>query len=1030
MSERRPPTPSQWAAIEAVDQHVLVAAGAGTGKTTTVVHRILYLLGVEFEGRRCPAPVGLRDIAAITYTNAAAADLKRKLREALRSAGLRRLAWEVDTARIGTIHAFCGDLLREFALRAGRSPALRVLEEGESLALVAEAVHEAIIDAIERDAVPGIAQLFERADATAVEGWVMQLAADEARLEAIRRQHAAHPAPEQALLDLAWLARDAIRDRLEQDGAVDFDRMIAWTRDLLAGDAGIRAAIRRRIRTLIVDEFQDVDPLQREIAYLLGDPESRDPATTRLMLVGDPKQGIYRFRRADVTVWRQVEQDFTGRGLGRVLALTDNFRSLPPILGFVEATVGRLLDQPIDGAGLQPFEVPFLPVEPRRDPLPAGAPPVVELLLAEPPDDEKVKVDPLRVAEAHAIAARARALHAAGTPWREMALLLPGWGSLELYESALLAAGVPTYALRTEGFFERREVLDLLVALQVLRDPADDLALAGFLRGPCVGARDETLLALARAGSRSFHAALTEVECAESPLLHRAAALLAELAPLRDRVPTAELLELLLDRTGYLVHLLLAGEEGRRAVANVRRLVGMAREHRAGGLGDFLRMVKEVRRRGDRVGEARLFGAQDEVVTITSIHSAKGLEWRVVFWADLGRGPPPEHGVGLLVGRERVALKDPDRETKDQEAAYLELLAAEQAEALAERKRLWYVAATRAKDLLVVSGLRTGEQAKASAAAALLPLLTREGRDACSFEARGVRYAATIRGVEPVAEEPAAPVPSTEPEVEIPAPPTPLVVPPGRGRHSATELMAHARCPRRRWLRYVAGLREPPVDRGGGAFLGAVARGSLVHDVLEHAREGLEYEAELEAAIGRWDPAAPPPDAPEGQGYRARLRAEIDGILADAGYRALSQAPGARRELPFLYLLAPGVALEGKMDLVAWREGGYAILDVKTGGPDEATARRKAAWYEPQRQSYVAALAAITGRPVGQFSFHFTGTNLAIGGPVTPAEVTAAEAAVRAKTEGMRLGEPALTDHPAECDWCGYKVAGWCPGAE
>ena len=1028
MSERRPPTASQWAAIEAVDQHVLVAAGAGTGKTTTVVNRILWLLGVEFEGRRCPAPHGLRDIAAISYTNAAAADLKRQLREALRAVGLRQVAFEVDTARIGTIHGFCGDLLREFALRAGRSPALRVLEEGESTALVAEAVHDTVVEAIEREAVAGLGALFERADATAVEGWVAELAADASRLEAIRQHREAHPELERTLVDLACLARDGIRDRLERAGAVDFDRMIVWTRDLLAGDPGIRAAIRRRIRTLVVDEFQDVDPIQREIAYLLGDPEARDPATTRLMLVGDPKQSIYRFRRADVTVWRQVERDFTERGLGRVLPLTDNFRSLPPILGFVEATVGRLLDQPIDGAALQPFEVPFLPVDPCRQPAPPEAAPAVELLLAEPPDDEKVKVDVLRAAEARAIAARALELREAGTPWKDMALLLPGWGSLELYESALLATGVPTYALRTEGFLERREVLDLLLALQVLRDPADDLALTGFLRGPCIGVRDETLLALARARRRSFHAALTEVECAETPLLRWAAALIAELAPLRDRIPAAELLQLLLDRTGYLVHLLLSGEPGRRAVANVRKLVGLAREHRAGGLGDFLRMVKEVRRRGDRVGEARLFGAQDEVVTITSIHSAKGLEWKVVFWADLGRGLPTEHGASLLVGRERMALKDPERETKDQDPAYLELLAAEQAEALAERKRLWYVAATRAKDLLVVSGLRTGDQPKGSAAEQLLPLLQREASDRFRFHARAGDFEGAVRRVG--LEEPPADAPATAPPpVEIPEPREPLAVPPGRGRHSATELMLHARCPRKRWLRYVAGLREPPVDRGGGAFLGAVARGSLVHDVLEHAREGLDYEAELEAAIGRWDPGAPPPDAAAGQGYRERLRAEIDGILSDPGYRALSEVAGARRELPFLYLLGPGVALEGAMDLVAWRGGGYAILDVKTGAADAAAAQRKARWYEPQRQAYVSALAAISGRPVAEFSFYFSGTGQQVTEAVSPADVPQAAAAIRDRVERMRAGDAALTDRPEECAFCGYRTVGWCPGA-
>ena len=114
-------------------------------------------------------------------------------------------------------------------------------------------------------------------------------------------------------------------------------------------------------------------------------------------------------------------------------------------------------------------------------------------------------------------------------------------------------------------------------------------------------------------------------------------------------------------------------------------------------------MVQEVRRRGDRIGEARLHGAQDEVVTITSIHSAKGLEWPVVFWADLGRMPPQDRGESLLVGRERVALKDADLETREQDAAYLALLAGEQAEALAERKRLWYVAATRARDGLYIT---------------------------------------------------------------------------------------------------------------------------------------------------------------------------------------------------------------------------------------------------------------------------------------------------------------------------------------
>src|SRR5690606_19859363 len=142
----RPPlTPSQREVVLAADRHVLVAAGAGTGKTTTVVARILYALGATVDGHRHPAPITLDDIAAITFTNASAADLRRKLREGLRDAGRRDLAWAVDGARIGTIHAFCGDLLREFALRSGRSPISRVLEEGEGAALAGEAVRDGLL---------------------------------------------------------------------------------------------------------------------------------------------------------------------------------------------------------------------------------------------------------------------------------------------------------------------------------------------------------------------------------------------------------------------------------------------------------------------------------------------------------------------------------------------------------------------------------------------------------------------------------------------------------------------------------------------------------------------------------------------------------------------------------------------------------------------------------------------------------------------------------------------------------------------
>ena len=203
-----------------------------------------------------------------------------------------------------------------------------------------------------------------------------------------------------------------------------------------------------------------------------------------------------------MTVWRQVEDDFAGRGLGAVVALADNFRSVEPVLAFVDATVGNVLDAPIDGKAPQQFEVAYQAVRAARAAEAASDEAPVELLFVTAADGEKPNALELRAAEAAAIARRACELKAQGLDWREMAVLLPAWTDTDLYEAALRRAGIPTYALRGEGFYGRREVLDLILALETLRDPRDDRALLGFLRSPFVGLRDETLLDIARQADR------------------------------------------------------------------------------------------------------------------------------------------------------------------------------------------------------------------------------------------------------------------------------------------------------------------------------------------------------------------------------------------------------------------------------------------------------------------------------------------------------------------------------------------------
>lgn len=1014
------PTPNQRAVITGTDRHVLVAAGAGSGKTSTVIQRLLYLLGIPVEEQKIAEPVALERLSAITFTLAAAAELKRKLRNALLAAGARDLAYRVDTARIGTIHAFCGDVLREFALRRGVSPAVGVLEEGAARALAEEAARDALVNAVEAQA-DGVAAMLTRRQQRDVHGALLQLLDQGDRLRRLATTEL--PDEERALVRVALDAMNLLERRLEERGAVDFDRMLTWTRDLIRDDGYVRRTLQRRIHTLIVDEFQDVDPVQWEIARLLGDPESGRADTPRLLLVGDPKQSIYRFRNADVTTWRAAERLFRD-GAGTVEPLNTNFRSTAPILDFVAHTVGRLLDTPLGPTGRRDFEIDFARLDP-GDPSQADGPPVE--LIAIPPVGNTL--DPIRHYEAEAIADRAESLHREGISWREMALLLPAWTAAELYQDALRRRGIPTYLLLDEGFYQRREVVDLIVALEAVRDPFDDRALMGFLRSPFVGLKDETLLAIALRTHRPYWANLAKLEGAEAALLRRGIGLLQDAVVLRDRLPTAALLGELLERSGYWAHLALLGEARAQAVANVRKFLLLARGAAESSVGEFLRGIAAQRDREDRVGDARLHGETDDVVTISTVHSAKGLEWDVVFWCDLareGRGPHPK----VLIGRDSVALKSPDADVKPPHWVALEgeLALEEQA----ERKRLWYVASTRARKRLILSPFPASDYTRSSKAPLFeirrLLEMAATGTSVAYPRDEGGTWKATIwtASTEPPPVLEVHPALTVRDPSTLPAPRQPIEVPAGRSLHSATEALALGRCEMKHWFQYVMGLREPGMRRDGPEFGGAVARGQIVHDVLEQYRLDAELDGLIDDAVRKWDPDAPPPETDEGAGYRRQLRTEVELVATDAAYREVADQPGACRELGFVHLTGPDRGWQGGFDLAAPGKEGWVLLDVKTGG--DADLELKAGQYRLQRDVYARAAEAISGQPAQEFRFHFSRAARQVRHAFTPDERAALPAVLTNLADRMEGGRPRLTDHPAECGHCGFKRVGWCDG--
>src|SRR5690606_38145257 len=212
---------------------------------------------------------------------------------------------------------------------------------------------------------------------------------------------------------------------------------------------------------------------------------------------------------------------------------------------------------------------------------------------------------------------------------------------------------------------------------------------------------------------------------AERSLLARGRELVAHYAALRDRVPAADLLASLLEESGYLAHLALLGEDGGQALVNVRKFLRELRARSHTSVGELLRTIREVRARGEPVGDERLHAPDDYVVTLTTIHSAKGLEWRVVFWSDLVRARWGGRGERCLLGRDELRIGDPDRRGEEQAPEWQALRERMRQEDEAEKRCLWYVAATRAKDRLVLASvpLGTGRRSADSAASALGELL-------------------------------------------------------------------------------------------------------------------------------------------------------------------------------------------------------------------------------------------------------------------------------------------------------------------
>ncbi len=814
--------------------NLCVEASAGTGKTTVLVARIVEIL------RRGHSSI--EELAVITFTEKAAAELSARVREGLEQAlacaqepdekaRIETALRQLNRARIETIHAFASSLLKERPVEAGLDPNFEVLDDLGSSLSFDEAYRSWLSQTLSAKS-PELWRAFNRGFELSRLRELAELLHSHRSLLPLPHEEAARPASTQFLADVAdsvddlrrllgdctdrsdkgaqqigrilakfadyqelanrtevldrellkpfkisalgnkknWSPPDSctrqkeicgeLKERLQamQDtlrtealvgilplveafvrqyaerrrlaGTAEFDDLLIWSRDLLRDQAEVRAYFQQRFTCVLVDEFQDTDPLQVEIVLYLtsGDQVTTDwrelqPLPGRLFVVGDPKQSIYRFRRADIAIYEWVTTRVLAEGL---LRIKQNFRSVPNVIDWVNDVFGRLI---LEIEGVQPQYGPL--VSARADNR-HGHPSVVLIQgQAERADEQRQEEARLLAGAIERLVKEERWIveeNKTERPalWRDVAILLPSRTGIEHYERALAAREIPFRHEGGRSFFDRQEVRELISCLRAIDDPTDRLSLVAALRSGAFGCSDDEIYRFVRGGGVLDIRIPSDAHVAE---VNEALATLRRLHDRRGRITLPRFIGEVLDET-RLVEYALTLPQGQQAAANLLKVADQARAFsgvRAGGLRAFVRWLATSSGGHADEADAAVAESRDDVVRILTIHGAKGLEFPIVALANLNTDrasrspfaiPDPNSGrLALSVGTKGSEFKTPNF---DQD------LEREKLHDEAEQGRLLYVAATRARDYLIVPAVRNGDNSKGMLAS-LLGCLSPDG---------------------------------------------------------------------------------------------------------------------------------------------------------------------------------------------------------------------------------------------------------------------------------------------------------------
>ena len=1095
------------------DRNVVVIAGAGTGKTTILVNRILNLL------MRQPNPLAITDIMALTFTNKAATEMKQRLRaQLLRLTDHRaddvmaafRTRYHLSTdqvierartaldqlekAQVGTLHSFAAHLLRLYPLESGIDPLFQEddgsrfnelfnlswdswlddelgstgpqhdrwrrvlagitledfrqlaaalagdfidLEELEyqcrarslegtlrewvvdmrsrAIALLAAqdrqkrrkteemlAASARLLSLLLEEGAPGLVHLLQ-SERTVLEkdlgkapaGW--EKAAFQEAASIIRLAQHLLLVDQAYFQEVVALVRPfllQVRHRFLASGWIAFDGLLACTKILLRDHQAVRAQLKRTYRAILVDEFQDTDPVQYEIILYLSEREDshhtswHDVALEpgKLFVVGDPKQSIYAFRRADIEAFERVVEKIR-KGGGVVYSLVTNFRSDGTLLDVVNNVFDRLF-QPIEH--IQPANEPLEAGPQRRPEVSVSG---VQLRLVTPEEgDEEFDVSTATRAEAEALACwlkeellpnamiTDRSGHESPLQPGHIAFIFRKLTHAQVYLDALRRYDISYITDGEKHFYRRQEIIDMVNLLRVIDNPHDTVALVGILRSPVGGIPDKDLLGLREGGGLDYQdreslSFWTHPQAETVRRLYHQLAELRRLAPLR---PVPDAIDLIFERLPIL-ELAAASLHGEQAVANLRKIREMAealadRPHLTlSGFVDI--MIHRVSEQPDEA-ESALAEESLDAVRVLTIHKAKGLEFPVVILPGLHQGSKnPRKGPSIHHdwSSRCYSLRMGGRSNFGSVLVNGKMAAREEA----EQRRLLYVGMTRARDLLILSGGQTGKSGHDTVFSLLEEVIAADGTSAMADQicigtsrlsriAKPAMLAAGGRRREFLS--------VTTPRLAL----NPILI----RRQDRQMEWERCRATPRRLTPSSIGQTTPEPGFPGNATDRDIDLSRLVgvcaHAVLEQwdfARPPTQIDAVIEQTCRRHVSV----DDPESlTAVRKDLTTVFERFLLCEPYKRLQSATVLGKEVPFVMPLGEGQMAEGIIDLIYRLDGQVWIADYKTDDVTADEAQTGVDRYRSQAEMYSRAVARSLGLSSRSFQFIFLRPGVAV----------------------------------------------------